>query len=50
VFGGAGQWRSAKDIREFERAGANRVVLWRDGQDLKSILSEMDDLARSVLS
>jgi hypothetical protein len=50
VFGGEKQWRSAQEIREFERAGANRVVLWLTGQDLHSILPEMEDLARTVLS
>jgi hypothetical protein len=49
VFGGENQWRSAQEIGEFERAGANRVVLWLNGQDLNSILPEMDNLARSVV-
>jgi len=50
VFGGEKQWRSAKDIREFERVGAHRVVLWLNGQDLNSILPEMEELASTVLS
>jgi probable F420-dependent oxidoreductase len=50
VFGTEQQWKSAKEIREFERVGANRIVLWLNGQDLESILSEMEDLARTVLS
>ena len=50
AFGLEHQWRSAKEIREFERAGANRVVLWLIGQDLDSILPEMEELARTVLS
>jgi probable F420-dependent oxidoreductase len=50
VFGGEKQWRSPKEIQDFERAGAHRVVLWLIGQDLNSILPEMDDLARTVLS
>jgi probable F420-dependent oxidoreductase len=50
VFGTEQQWKSAKEIREFERVGANRIVLWLNGQDLQSILSEMEDLARTVLS
>jgi probable F420-dependent oxidoreductase len=50
VFGGEGQWRSAKDIREFERAGANRVVLWLKSEDLNTVLSEMEEMAREVLS
>jgi probable F420-dependent oxidoreductase len=50
VFGGEKQWRSKEELREFERAGANRVVLWLDGQETDSILPEIDDLARTVLS
>jgi probable F420-dependent oxidoreductase len=50
VFGTEQQWKSAKEIREFERVGANRIVLWLNAQDLQSILSEMEDLARTVLS
>jgi probable F420-dependent oxidoreductase len=50
VFGGEKQWRSKEEIREFERAGANRVVLWLAGQETDSILPEIDDLARTVLS
>lgn len=46
VFAGEGQWRSLKDVRDFERAGANRIVLWLDGQHLDEILSEMETLAR----
>jgi probable F420-dependent oxidoreductase len=50
VFGGEKQWRSAQEIQAFERAGANRVVLWLISQDLNSILSEMEELASIVLS
>jgi hypothetical protein len=50
AFGGEKQWRSAKDIREFEQVGANRVVLWLNGQELNSILRDMEDLAPIVLS
>jgi probable F420-dependent oxidoreductase len=49
VFGTEQQWKSAKEIREFERVGANRIVLWLNAQDLQSILSEMEDLARTVI-
>jgi probable F420-dependent oxidoreductase len=48
AFGTEQQWKSTKDIRELEQAGANRVVLWLNGQDLKSILPEMEDLARVI--
>ena len=50
VFGGEKQWRSAEEIREFERAGADRVVLWLKHENLNTVLSDMEDLARSVLS
>jgi probable F420-dependent oxidoreductase len=50
VFGGEKQWRSAQEIQDFERAGAHRVVLWLNGQELNSILPEMEELARTVLS
>jgi hypothetical protein len=35
---------------EFEQVGANRVVLWLVGQELNSILREMEDLAGTVLA
>jgi probable F420-dependent oxidoreductase len=50
AFGGEGQWRSKKEIQQFEGAGATRVVLWLKGQDLNSILPEMEDLASKVLA
>lgn len=46
AFGTEQQWKSTKDIRELEQAGATRVVLWLNGQDLESILAKMKDLAR----
>lgn len=50
AFGTEQQWKSMKDLRELELAGATRVVLWLNGQDLKSILREMEDLARIALA
>ena len=50
VFGAERQWRSAKEIGEFGEAEVNRMVLWLNGQDLTSILSEMEELARGVLA
>ena len=46
VFAGDNQWRSKQDLQEFARAGANRAVLWLHGQDLSSILSEIEELAQ----
>ena len=48
VFGLEGQWRSAGEIEEFERVGANRVVLWLLRHELKDILQEMEDLVGKV--
>jgi probable F420-dependent oxidoreductase len=50
VFGGEKQWRSAKEIHEFEQAGAHRIVLWLKHEDLNTALSDMEDIARSLLS
>jgi len=50
VFGMDNQWRSKADLEAFERAGANRAVLFLHAQDLNSILSEIEDLADKVLS
>jgi probable F420-dependent oxidoreductase len=50
AFGITGQWQTPAEIREFEKAGANRVVLWLGDGDLKVVLSEMERLAKAVLS
>src|ERR1700730_17100636 len=34
VFGGEGQWRSPDEIRDFQRVGATRVVIFLMGPDL----------------
>jgi probable F420-dependent oxidoreductase len=49
VFGITGQWQSAANIREFEQVGADRVVLWLGDDDLKTVLGEMERLAKAVL-
>jgi probable F420-dependent oxidoreductase len=49
VFGITGQWQSAAEIREFEKAGADRVVVWLGDGDLKVVLNEMERLAKAVL-
>ena len=46
VFAGDNQWKSKADLEAFERAGANRVVLWLHSQDLHAILSEIEELAQ----
>jgi hypothetical protein len=49
VFALEPQWRTKPELEALERVGANRVVLWLLGPDLKSILAEMEQLARTVL-
>ncbi|MGH8338496.1 MAG: LLM class flavin-dependent oxidoreductase, partial [Gammaproteobacteria bacterium] len=49
AFGLAGQWQSPAKIQEFEKAGANRVVLWLGDGDLKVVLAEMERLAKAVM-
>ena len=42
------QWRTKPELQALERV-TNRVVLWILSPDLKSILKEMEELARKVL-
>jgi probable F420-dependent oxidoreductase len=49
VFALEHQWRSKREIEALQQVGANRVVLWILGADLKSILEELEDLAKKVL-
>jgi hypothetical protein len=49
VFALEPQWRTKPELQALERVGANRVVLWLLGPDLKSILKETKELARTVL-
>jgi alkanesulfonate monooxygenase SsuD/methylene tetrahydromethanopterin reductase-like flavin-dependent oxidoreductase (luciferase family) len=49
VFSLEGQSRSRAEISELESAGANRIVVWLQGRDLTSILSELDQLAATML-
>jgi probable F420-dependent oxidoreductase len=49
AFGITGQWQTPTEIREFEKAGANRVVVWLGDGDLKVVLGEMERLAKALL-
>ena len=49
VFALEPQWRTKPELQALERVGANRVVLWILSPDLKSILKETEELARTVL-
>ena len=50
VFGITGQWQTPAEIRKFEKAGANRVVVWLGDGNLKVVLGEMERLAKAVLA
>ena len=50
VFGITGQWQTTAKIREFEKVGADRVVLWLGDGNLKVVLGEMERLAKAVLA
>jgi probable F420-dependent oxidoreductase len=49
VFALEQQWRTKPELTALHQAGANRVILWVLRHDLKSILSELEELARKVL-
>jgi probable F420-dependent oxidoreductase len=49
VFGITGQWQTTAKIREFEKVGADRVVVWLGDGNLKVVLGEMERLAKAVL-
>jgi probable F420-dependent oxidoreductase len=50
VFGVEGQWRTPKEILEFERVGATRVVLWLAHEGLEVGLRDMEALASTFLA
>ena len=50
VFGITGQWQTTAKIREFEKVGADRVVVWLGDGNLKVVLGEMERLAKAVLA
>jgi probable F420-dependent oxidoreductase len=49
VFALEQQFRTKAEIQALQKAGANRVILWILQPELKSIMKELDDLARTVL-
>jgi hypothetical protein len=49
VFALEQQWRTKPELKALQQAGANRVILWLLRHDLKSILDELEELARKVL-
>ncbi len=49
VYGLTGQWRTADDLRAFEKAGANRLIVWIDSLELDEVLGEMEQLAAELI-
>ena len=45
IFGMSGQWRRGDEIRQLEKGGANRVVIWINAQDSEGAIREMEALA-----
>jgi probable F420-dependent oxidoreductase len=48
VFLPVGRWRTAAEIREFARAGADQVILWLADRTQAETLAELDELAGAV--
>ena len=48
LFAPDGMFRTAAELREMARAGADTAVLWLRGQDEKELLAELDELAAAV--
>ncbi len=49
LFSPDGCFRKAHEVAEVEKAGADNLVLWLQGQDEASILAELDTLAGELL-
>lgn len=49
VYGLSGQWRTAEDLRAFEKAGANRLIVWLDSRELDGVLGELETLAAELI-
>jgi len=48
LFAPDGMFRTAAELSEMARAGADTAVLWLRGQDEKELLAELDELAAAV--
>ena len=48
LFAPDGMFRTAAELGEMARAGADTAVLWLRGQDEKELLAELDELAAAV--
>lgn len=49
LFSPDGCFRKAHEIADAEKAGADNVVLWLQGQDEQAIVAELEDLAGELL-
>jgi hypothetical protein len=50
AFGFGGEFRSRAAIQELDEAGADRVTIWLNQTEGTAALTEMDNIARQVLS
>jgi len=49
AYGLSGQWKTADDMRAFEKAGANRLIVWLDSRELDGVIKEMEVLAAELI-
>lgn len=49
AYGLSGQWRTADDLRAFEKAGARRLIVWLNSRELDGVLSELEELAAELI-
>jgi len=49
LFAPTGLFRTASEVSQLEKAGANNVVIWLQGQNEADTLAELEDLAGALL-
>ena len=49
AYGLSGQWRTADDMRAFEKAGATRLIVWLNSRELAGVVQEMEELAAELI-
>ena len=49
AYGLSGQWRTADDMRAFEKAGATRLIVWLNSRELDGVVQEMEELAAELI-
>jgi probable F420-dependent oxidoreductase len=49
AYGLRDQWRTADDARAFEKAGANRLIVWLNSRELEGLVKEMEELAAELI-